>query len=711
MFGWLATTLVDAGWVKTGLAFRWLIGTENLMYALTNETDLQTIKRRYQLIEDSGFFSGEQELSRKQAFLKSLFTYDAYETDAYSKALSRFYSWNGGNINPLRELLDFIKALFFQGPYAQELKQTFIEATFISNNGEHNSLAHTAWPQTKSTKAEENPLALLLNTLDEAGCFTGPKTAENQHRFVTALAAQNHDGENALSQSLQHINFGSSLSSLAEKVPNFQLLIERVQTHCLGQGEDVQKNKEIFINGLLHKGRLRRTLEHAMFIPEVVAFIFKFIEQAGYFSQEENKQALFDRLVDFDLLNRSVLYHASRNKESLKLVSDQLKSLGCLNGSTGAANKEKLIKAIISPNNDGQSALSEAKDQEVTKLQLELLEEADCFKNDDFTQQFINAVFVKDRYGSNCLYHLSSRKEHELVAKLKAIKFLEGPNAKANQANFIAAVLSKNTLNGESALFANCHHESFNFLMEHLTLAGCFSGPDKAKYQQQFIDAIFAANTYGSTIMSRIYRPETIILLLQKLAEAGCFTSATNKNAFIDAIKSDDNRLVFNCMNSLKAYLALRKHLKEAGFSAQELKNLLNQPVTDEYGLKKNTTPYMSALENGDGVLIELLKKDGAELTEEQSKVIAQQQKQIAKWKQEKPEFNREKVTKRLKAFQTEQEEPKNPAKKSLRLRPRLERRASFSEISSGITLFDKANKEIAQAQDDSVLTKKSSFS
>ena len=711
MFGWLATTLVDAGWVKTGLFFRWFIGTENLMYALTNDNNLQTIKRRYQLIEESGFFSGEQELSRKQAFLKSLFTYDAYNTDAYSKALSRFHSWNGGDINPLRSLLDFIKSIFFQGPYAPELKQTFIEATLTQNNGESNALAHTAWAKAKTIKSKENPLALLLKTLDEADCFIGPKAVENQHRFVTAVSAENNQGENVLDQSLQDINFDSNSNSLTEKMPNFYLIMETIQTsQCLDQGEYAQQNKEILINGLLHEGGLRRTLAQAMFFPQAVDFIFNFLEKADYFSKDENKQVLFDRLVSFDKLNRSVLHSAACDEKSLKLVQDQLKKLGCFNSPAGAANKEKLIKAILSPDHNGESALHKSTYQTVTKLQLQLLEEADCFNNENSKQQFINTVLTGTKYGINCLYHLNSRQEHPLVAKLKTIKFLEGPNAETNKTNFITAVLSQNTLNGESVLYANCNSKSFNFLMEHLTLAGCFSGPNATKYRQQFIDAVFSKEQFGSTVMSRIYDEDRIILLLQKLAEAGCFTSETNKKRFIDVLNSGDRDLVFKCMNSLKAYLALRKCLKEAGFSAQELKDLLNQPITDRYGFKYNKTPYMSALEAGDGVLIELLKKDGAELTEKQSKRMEKQHNKGAQRKEQKPFSNRTEITERLKAFQKELEEPNNPDNNNRRFRPKLERRASFSGKSSGMTLFDRNDKKIDSAQDDSVLATKSSF-
>lgn len=48
---WLVKKLVDSGWVRLGLAFRWIFGTKKILTALVNESDLNTIERRYKLIE------------------------------------------------------------------------------------------------------------------------------------------------------------------------------------------------------------------------------------------------------------------------------------------------------------------------------------------------------------------------------------------------------------------------------------------------------------------------------------------------------------------------------------------------------------------------------------------------------------------------------------------------------------------------------------
>jgi hypothetical protein len=710
MITWLATTLIDSGWVKTGLFFRWFVGTEKLMYALSNEKDLATIKRRYERLEQSGFFSGQEELSHKQAFIKSLFLYDSFKTDAYSKALAQFHSWNGRQLNYLEALLGFIKTTFFQGAYASELKQTFIEATLAQNNRESNAIAHTAWAITKSIKVDENPLSLLLDTLDEAGCFNGPKAEENQHLFINAITKPNKKGENALCQSAEHVRFDSKLKSLAEKIPNFFLLMDRVQTSlCLEQGKYAQTNKEILSEGLLLRGELRSVMDSAMHESEAVEYIFNFLNQTNYFSKAENKQNFFDILVRFDKLNRSTFYSSSHDAKSLQLVRMQLKVLGFFSGQDAVANKARLINAIIKQSSDGTSALSEAIYTEVIDLQLQLLEEADCFTNDTTRQEFIDAVFAGNKYGMNCLYHLTLQKEPKLIETLKTLKFLEGPNAEKNKANFIMAVLSRNTLNGSTALYTIINSKSISFIIEHLTTAGCFSGPNSARYKQLFIDAVLSKDKYGNNVLSNTSSPKAIILLLQKLTEAGCFNSEINKAAFIEAVKNNGNSQVFRCMNDSKTYLVLRKALIAAGFNSQDLKDTLNQSVSDKYSIRKNESPFMKALKSKDVVLVELLKRDGAELSKEQANKMDQDQKRIDEMAMRfKDELINDKDTtlESLKSFQKQLENPQELIEKSRNVR--LKRSVSFSELSTGITLFDKTDKEAPRAQDDSVLLEKS---
>ncbi|WP_131783199.1 hypothetical protein [Legionella gresilensis] len=705
MFKWLATNLIDSGWIKTGLFFRRIIGTDNLMYALSNEKNLTTIKRRYQLMEQSGFFSGQKGVSHQQAFIKSLFAYDAYKTDAYSKALEHFYSWNGGDLNPLKDLLSFIRTTFFQGSHASKLKQTFIKAIFAQNHGESNTLAHTAWVEAKSTKVEENPLALLLATLDEAGCFRGPKAEKNQNRFLSAIAKPNKNGENALCQSAQYINFDRKFISLAEKVPNFYLLLEKIQsTFCLEQGVYAQKNKELLSKGLLYRGELRSVLSKVMQVPEAVDYIFKTIESTGYFSTPKNRQDFFDALVSVDRLNSNILQDASYNAESLQMVCKQLKALGCFEGHKAVSNKEKLIKALIRPDSEGENALFKARDTKVRDLQLQLLKEAGCFKNGRYQQEFIDAIFAKNKYGINCLYN-----EPKLIETLKTLQFLKGPNAEKNKAYFITAIITKNTLNGESVLYHN--RNDLSFLIEHLTIAGCFSGPNSDLYKQLFIDAVLSEDNYGHNMLSSIYSPKDIILLLQKLTEAGCLNSDINKRAFINAVKNNGNALVFRCIENPKTYIALRKVLSAAGLNAQDLKEILNLEVNDKYRIRGEVSPFMAAIRHRDAVVIELLKKDGGELTQEQAQIIEQYQKKLAADLRQKPKIDKEATTKSLQSFQKQLEQPKKLCNKDRNFKPRLERRMSFSELTSGRTLFDKTSKEARRIKDDCVLIEKSSQS
>jgi hypothetical protein len=195
---WLVKKLVDSGWVRLGLAFRWIFGTKKILTALVNESDLNTIERRYKLIEQSGFFSGEEGAANQQAFIQALFAYDAWKGDAFSKALSSSYSWNEGSVAPLEAFLNFIRRAFFQGPSTDNNKQTFIDAALTQNNSEHNALSRAAW--AKAPETELNPLAMVVNSLTEAGCFT---SLENKQKVINSICTPNKNGENALYNALK----------------------------------------------------------------------------------------------------------------------------------------------------------------------------------------------------------------------------------------------------------------------------------------------------------------------------------------------------------------------------------------------------------------------------------------------------------------------------------------------------------------------------
>ena len=584
------------------------------------------IEKRYQLIEQSGFFSGEKRVAHQRAFIQALFAYDEYTSDAFNRALSLSYSlsWHEGAVEPLSALLNFIRRVFFDGPSTEDNKQAFFEAVLTQHRGESNALSHTAWiplqPLTawRPLQPESNPLNVLLNALIEAGIFSEQHAVENKQKFINGVFATNKNGENALYNALKSINSATSKNEVP--CPNIKLLLDALA-------------KADCFNG-----------------P----------------SAESNKQAFIDAIFSPDRLGRTPLYYASRfqSAQSLKLIYDHLKQAGCF---TSVENKQKLIDAIFAQTNRGESALSGASHaHEGTAIVLNILTEAGCFDGPIGSlnqQNFVNAVFAEDENGMNCLYY--SLNDKQILNQLIKIKYFEGPYAEQNKGAFIKAVLAPTQLGKEqqeSALSRNCTFPNFPFLIEHLTAAGCFSGPTNTPNKQAFINAVFAKEMDGESMLSSIHEADSIILLLKKLEEAGCFDNAEYKKQFRQAVRHA-YAILFYAAEDLTVYLALHKSLLLAEFSAQEIKELLNESITQKYGSWSEVPPLMMA--------------DEAELTTQQKQQVEQFTKTSGK-----------------------------PEKPMVCNQPTLGRRVSLSDLSLFAEKQSNASSKSNYAADDTALIK-----
>lgn len=661
---WLVKKLVDSGWVRLGLALRWIFGTKGLFTKLVNESDLNTIARRYQLIEQSGFFSEEV---NQHSFIQALFAYDAWKADAFSKALDFSYSWNDGSVAPLEAFLNFIRRIFFQGPSTESNKQTFIDAVLTQNNGESNALSHAAW--AKAPKTELNPLTIVLNSLTEAGCFA---RVENKQKVINGICTPNRKGENALYNALQ--SRSSNKPKNEDKCPNIKILLNAlVKADCFN-GPSSESNKKTFIQAILSTSAYGGVLSEAMWNPNALEQILSALTEAGCFTNENGIQAFINALITSDSLGRNPLSYAAHIHDSLRLIYKQLKQTGCFNN---AENKQKIINAILSQDNNGNSALLNASsNKECSTLILNILTKAGCFEGPMGSanqQAFVHAAIAADEYGHTCLFNSLSDKQ--ILNQLMEIKYFEGPFGEQNKQAFIKSVLAPTKIGQEqqvSALSRNSTTSTFPLFLEHLTTAGCFSDTSLSSNKKAFINAVFTKDNYGESILSAIYR-DSVILLLKKLEEAGCFNNAEYKKQFCQAVRANGNAILFHVIsNDLRSYLALHKSLLLAGFSVQDIKKLLNESVKQEYDSWAEATPLMMALRYKNDLLAARLIADGAELTEQQKQQVKAYTKKRQTSENKEVPLDREAIKKEL----------MQPEQSVFRKQPKLERRGSLSDLS-----------------------------
>lgn len=671
---WLIQKLVDNGWVRLGLSFRWILGTQKVLTTLVNEHDLKLIEKRYQLIEQSGFFSGEKGVTHQQDFIHALFAYDAYEGDAFSKALSHSFIWKRGSVEPLSAFLTFISRVFFQGLYAEDNKQVFFEAVLKQHSGERNALAHTASAKNPTPQQpKSNPLTMLLNALNEAGRFSGQHASENKQRFINGVFATNKNGENTLCNALQSRDIATSKNE--DRGSNLKLLLNALAEADCFNGPFADSNKKAFIHAVLINGKYHGVLSEAMWESNSLQLILTALTDSGCFTNERTKQDFIDALFSPNCLGITPLSYATyiHRTQSLKLTYDYLKQAGCF---TSDKNKQKLINAIFAQANNGESTLSNAsKANKYTATVLEMLTEAGCFDSsvEPLNQQnFVKAVFAEDEHGMNCLYN--SLNNNQILNQLMKIKYFEGLYGEQNKQAFIKAVFAPTQIGKEqqgSALSRNCTFPKFPLLIEHLTAAGCFSGSPLSPNKQAFLNAVFAKDKYGESMLSAIYG-DNLILVLKKLAEADCFTNPEYKMKFCQAVRANGNAILFNAIYYLKSYLALHKSLFLAGFFKQDIKNLLNESIQKKYDTWSVTTPLMMALRYKKDLLVARLIADGAELTPQQQQQVEEFTKRCQKADNKVAPFNRA-------AIKTELMQSENSM---LFKKPKLKRRASLSDLS-----------------------------
>lgn len=674
--GWFIKTLVDKGWVRLGLSFRWIFGTKELLTDLINEPELHTIVNRYKLMEQSGFFSDKQGASHQQAFIHALFAYDDFKGSAFSKALGFSHSWSKNSSKPFAEFLGFIRHYFFTGSTAEENKKAYIEAVCTQHKGNSNALAQAAWVENPTSQADSNPLTLLLNSVIE---ISG-STSENKQKVINALFIPNKNGENALYRALRSRN--SNKPAHENFCVNIKVLLDALTKADCFNGPSAAANKEAFIRAILDMGDYGSVLSEAMWNTDSLQQILTALTNADCFATEQNQQAFIDALVASDCLGNSPLHLAAYNYKSLKLIDDYLKQTNCY---SNTKNKQKLIDAIFAQDHNGDSALLNGSEKkECAALLLEILTHAGCFDGPTGSknqQAFVNAALVLDRYGVACFYN--SAFDPQILNQLMKIKYLEGPFAKLNQQNLIKALFTPIKIGDEPmehAFARSSNSPTLPVIMEHLTAADCFSAESNNSNRQAFIQAVFAKDRYESNMLSLIYKSEMIILLLNKLAEAGCFNDEVTKKQFRDAVRTDGNAILFHVIrDDDKAYLVLHQCLLAAGFSGQDIKKLLNEPRTQKYDSWKVATPLMMALRGKHDLLAARLMADGAELTDSQKRQVEQHQLEVERSikKQQKTEativpFNRTAIKKER--VQTE--------KSVLDKKPKLERSTSLSNLS-----------------------------
>lgn len=673
----LVRALVDNGWGRLGMSLRWLFGTNNVLTALVNDKDLKKIEQRYNVLQKTGFFSGSEEVAHKQGFIRALFAYDAHKANAFSKSLSFVYSWERNSTEPLSLFLDFIRRIFFQGPSAHIYKQTFIESVLHQHEGESNALTDTAWTKNPTSNAESNRLQVLLNALTDAGCFHGEFAANNKQQFLHAVFEPNKKGENALYQALKSRKV--FIPKDEDSYPNVTLLLKTLaQIDCSSEA-----NRAICIEGILHVGEYGGVLSKVMWNPSILQEIVILLKNAGCFSNEQYKKAFIEALFAPDSVGSNALSDAACIPESLQITYEYLKEADCFSNSE---DKQKLINAMFSLSKSGKSALSYTAAEGTACTQaLKMLDKAGCFNGPTGSsnqQAFVNAVFAEDKF-ERCAIDFSFVSKEPLLKQLNKIHCFEGPFGERNKQALINAVLKPNKLNNSGRLLSNFDFLSFVSLIEHLTAAGCFSGPANNPNKKAFIDAVFTKEKNGKCILSQFNLPKHLILLLEKLADAGCFDETSGRKKFLEAVRSNGNAVVSNSLFDLKSYLALHKCLVQAGCSPQDIKDLLNESVAQEYDYFKKATPLMLAMTRSwkkNDILIARLIHDGAVLTDIQKQQVADHDKKYKKSPKDKEDevpFDKEKV------IADAREQLTAPTKKSDHYNQApLARRGSFSEHS-----------------------------
>jgi CRISPR/Cas system CMR-associated protein Cmr5 small subunit len=128
----------------------------------------------------------------------------------------------------------------------------------------------------------------------------------------------------------------------------------------------------------------------------------------------------------------------------------------------------------------------------------------------------------------------------------------------------------------------------------------------------------------------------------------------------------------------LRSYLALHKSLLLAGFSKQEIKNLLNEPIKQNYDSWTAATPLMIALRGKHDLLAAQLMADGAELTASQKQQVEQHQLEVER-NTKKHQKTEDTVVPLNKAAIKEELQK---TEKSIHKKPKLERRAPLSDFS-----------------------------
>ncbi len=694
---WLIKKLVDSGWVRLGLAFRWIFGTKELFTGLVNESDLNIIESRYKLIEQAGFFSGVDGATNQQAFIQALFAYNLNESDLNiiesryklieqagffagevgatnqqafiqalfaSKALN-FFSLSGDIVKPLENFLSFIQRVFFQGPSAKDNKQTFIDAVLTQNNGESNALSRAALKPAPNS--ESSPLKIVLNSLTEVDCFIDD---DKKQKVIHGICALNKVGQNALYNALR--SRGGSKPKNEDSCPNIKVLLDALYKADCFNGPSSEANKKTLIQAVLAVGESGGVLSEAMWNTNALQQILAVLTEAGCFTSENGIQAFVDALIKPDGQGINALSDAAYAPDSLKLIYTQLEKNGCF---TSVNNKQKIINAIFSQDRTGDSALLRACEGEKSfTLILDILTKAGCFDDPIGSanrQAFVSAAFAANKNGFNCLYYHTNNEQ--ILNQLMDLKYFEGPFAEQNKQAFITAVLAPAKI-GEtpwgSVLGSDCSMPSFfPLLLEQLTLAGCFSGDSLNSNKKAFINAVFEKDNRGEYMCY-----DSISQLLKKLEEAGCFNNAECKKQFCQAVRANGNKILFCAIEKgLQGYSALHENLLLAGFSAQDIKALLNESTKQKYDSWAEATPLMMALRNKNDLLAERLIADGAE-------ELTEQQKQQVESYIKKQQENEDKVVQsNIEAIDKKLTQPEKPV---LSEEPKLERSGSLSALS-----------------------------
>lgn len=318
-----------------------------------------------------------------------------------------------------------------QGPSADDNRQTFIDAVLTQNNGESNALSRAAW--TKEPETGLSLLAIVLNSLTEAGCFTG---VENKQKVIDAICKPDKKGVNALHNALQSSHY--IYEKRQESCPNIKILLDTLAKANCFDGPSSESNKETFIQAVLASGEGNSSvLGRAMSNPDTLQQILTALNEAGCFTSATGRQSFINALIRPDILGQIPLSHCLQCN-SLKLIYKQLKETDCF---SDIENKKKIIDAIFSQDEDNNNALSAPfRDKKSLAVILRLLTEAGCFSDPANQQAFVRAVMAPNKYGWTYLF--KSILSKKILNQLIKIKYFEGPFAGQNKQDFIKAVLT-----------------------------------------------------------------------------------------------------------------------------------------------------------------------------------------------------------------------------------------------------------------------------